>query len=128
MDSSKTKEVLIVYNNRRRAVRFHTDVSDPCAEHKRLYDAAEEAFKDVFLLGEGSSSSHGTAFYLEFESEEWGKQMVDVSGSVTVPTKAIVYLRRVPQTSDRVRENLNDVRKLVHSCKSIAIAIRLLYS
>lgn len=122
MDLSEAiKEVLIVYNNRRRAVRFRT-APDPCTEHKNLYDAAEEVFKDIFLLGEGSSSSsHGTAFHLEFESEEWGKQMVGILGSVTVSSKAIVYLRRqfdVRLPTDYIRENVNDVSLSVCSCKS----------
>lgn len=89
------KEVLLVYGDRKRPVTFRASPSDPSAEQKNLYDAVRVAFEDILAAGEGSSSTyHDSKFYLEFESEEWGGEMVDVSGSIVVPDRAIVYLRK----------------------------------
>ena len=33
-------------------------------------------------------------FYLQFECQDWGGEMVDITGSVVVPLKSIVYLRK----------------------------------
>ena len=93
-NGSECKEVLLVFNKRKKPVRFQAVRGDPTKEQSNLYNAAKEAFQDVLIAGEGSSSTnHSTEFYLEFNSEEWGGEMVDVSGSITVPTKSTVYLR-----------------------------------
>jgi len=93
--ASETKEVLLVCNNWKRPVQFETVPGDPRAEQKNLYNAAERIFSDILSVGEGSSSSCHE-IYLQFESEDWGGEMVDVTGSVVVPSKAIVYLRKPP--------------------------------
>ena len=104
--SYRYKEVLLVYGGRKKPVRFEA-AEDPVREHENLYRAAHAAFTDVLTLAEGSSTStHNSDFYLEFKSEEWGGEIVDVSGSITVPTKSTVYLRPKqagPQETDHVR-------------------------
>ena len=89
------KEVLLVYGDRKRPVIFRASPGDPSAEQKNLYDAVRVVFEDILATAEGSSSTcHDSKFYLEFESDEWGGEIVDVSGSIVVPDKAIVYLRK----------------------------------
>ena len=99
-----TKEVLLVYDNRKRPVKFQAAPGDPSAEQKNLYDAVRRDFSDILATGEGSSSACHETFYLEFESAEWGGEMVDVSGSTVVPAKAIVWLRK-----PNVRKEIKDV-------------------
>ena len=93
---SEAKEVLLVYNDRKRPVEFRTVPGNPSAEQKNLYNAVERVFADVFSTGGGlsSSSQNHEVFYLQFECEEWGGEMVDITGSVVVPSKSIVYLRK----------------------------------
>ena len=88
------KEVLLVYGDRKRPVIFRASPGDPSAEQKNLYDAVRVVFEDILATAEGSSSTCHEKFYLEFESDEWGGEMVDVSGSIVIPDKAIVYLRK----------------------------------
>ena len=102
---SETKEVLLVYNDRKRPVEFWAVPGNPSAEQKNLCNAVERVFADVFSTGEGSSSSSHHVFYLQFECEEWGGEMVDITGSVVVPSKSIVY-RRKPLNKDTTNVRL----------------------
>lgn len=108
----ETKEVLLVCNSRKRPLRFQAVPSDPIAERKNLYNAAKRVFSDILSTGEGSSASCHDEFYLQFESEEWGGEMVDVTESVVVPSKAIVYLRK-PLSKESVRSCLYHVATAV---------------
>ena len=58
MMNTEDKEVLIVFNDRRRPVKF-TCFEDPAESYKSLVRAVENAFCDVLTAEEGSSNSEG---------------------------------------------------------------------
>ena len=89
------KVVLVVFNNRRRPIKFFS--TDPSEDSKNLMDAVREAFKDVLELDEGSSQSN--SWYLQLESQEWGG-LVDVCGSIE--NRCTVYLQRDGPAKEKV--------------------------
>ena len=99
---SVEKVVLVVFNSRRRPVKFSSS-TDPSEENKNLKDAVREAFKDVLEADEGSSGS--TAWYLQCDSREWGG-LVDVCGSIE--DRSTVYLQR-----DGLKEKVTGAENLI---------------
>ena len=69
-DTDTAKEVLVVFRDRRRPVRFISSVN-PTLENKRLLEAVEETFQDVLQSAEGSSLTSG--YYLQRNSKVWGR-------------------------------------------------------
>ena len=81
-----TKEVLVVYRDRRRPIVFDS-TEDPKEERVRLLDAVKVAFSDVLETGEGAGT-----LYMQTKSlsDKWKGEMIDVVGSVC--DGAIVHL------------------------------------
>ena len=71
---AKIKEVLLVYNNRKRPVEFQAVPSNPSAEQKNLYNGVQQTFADILSIREGSSTSRHDMFYLQFECQDWGEK------------------------------------------------------
>lgn len=74
------KEVLVVYNERRRPIRFQAS-SNPLDEHKNLLSAVEIGFKDVMSTG----------FYLQKEDKKWN-ELIDVTSTVPVEDGETLFL------------------------------------
>ena len=80
----ETKQVLVVFGDRRRPVTFNSSNIDgdqgnrAKEEYEWLLRAVESTFEDVLYAEEGSSTSNTGSFYLQIESHEWGG-MIDVT-------------------------------------------------
>ena len=93
MMNTEDKEVLIVFNDRRRPVKF-TCFEDPAESYKSLVRAVENAFCDVLTAEEGSSNSEGgSGFYLQVESKKWGG-MIDVTLETQIDDGSTIFLCR----------------------------------
>ena len=106
MAEFEVKVVLLVYNNGRRPVEFQAVPGNPCVEQKNLYNAVETVFTGILSVGEGSSSSHTNMFYLQFESNKWGGEMVNITRSAVVPSTSIFYLRKPTLNKPKVKVRL----------------------
>jgi len=85
------KEVLVVFQSRRRPVKFKYPSASPgSASYRSLFSAIEGAFRDILTAEEGSSTSE-SGFYLQVESSEWGG-FIDVTPETPVDDHSTVYL------------------------------------
>ena len=84
------KEVLVVFQSRRRPVKFKYPSASPSASYRSLFSAIEGAFRDILTAEEGSSTSE-SGFFLQVESSEWGG-FIDVTPETPVDDHATVYL------------------------------------
>ena len=84
------KEVLVVFNNRRRPVKFKYFETDPSENYLNLLCAVERAFCDVLTPEEGSSNSE-SGFYLQIQSDEWGG-VIDVTPETRVDDHSTVFI------------------------------------
>ena len=84
MATSAFKEVLAVFKERRRRVKYQPS-TNKLEENRNLMDAIQEAFSD---LTEGSSGS----IYLQTETKDWG--LVDVCGDCILEDHGTVYVKQ----------------------------------
>ena len=86
----EVKEVLVIFDSRRRPVKFVCYRANPYETYQSLFNAVEKAFCDVLAAEEGSSTSEG-GFFLQVESKEWGG-MIDVTAETRVDDHSTVFL------------------------------------
>lgn len=86
------KEVLVIYNDRRRPVKF-TCFEDSSENYHSLVSAVERVFCDVLMAEEGSSNSEGP-FYLQMESKQWGGVLIDITSETQIDDHSTLYLCR----------------------------------
>ena len=84
------KEVLVVFNGRRRPVKFHCPTASPAESYHSLVNAVESAFCDILNAEEGNSKSD-SGFYLQVESREW-EGFIDVIPETPINNHATIYL------------------------------------
>ena len=89
MESKVSKEVLVIFNDRRRPVKFEC-FENPSENYQSLVNAVEKVFCDILTAEEGSSSS-GAGFYLQVESKEWGG-IIDVTSETQIDDHSTVFL------------------------------------
>ena len=58
----EVKEVLVIFDSRRRPVKFVCYRANPYETYQSLFNAVEKAFCDVLAAEEGSSTSEGGFF------------------------------------------------------------------
>ena len=81
---AKFKEVLVVFWDKRRLVKFEVS-EDPSKDKSSLLHAVQGAFSDEFpniAASEGISSRPSGSCIFQMESKEWGVGLVDVAGEV----------------------------------------------
>ena len=104
---AETKEVLVVYEGRRRPVVL-SPVEDTNAQHTYLLDAAKRVFSDLIDSHEGCSSQSTVEqrkFYLEMESSKWGGQLIELTGAVS--DGAVVHLTQESASSKVISAYIN---------------------
>ena len=90
--ASMTKEVLCVYRERRRPVRFICKESEN--ETDKLLEAFKETFADVLEEGSSSESTSQGGFIIQRESKEWGG-LIDVTKRDTIEHHARLHLQKM---------------------------------
>ena len=94
-EKEKSKEVLVVFQNRR-AIKFKV-TDDPSEDKSSLLWAVRDAFSDVLGGSEGASSTPSSYFF-QMESKEWGG-LVDATGEAD--NRSTVFIKPT--------ESLNEV-------------------
>lgn len=91
-DSVDTKEVLVVYKDRRRPIVFKCS-NDPLEEYQHILDAVKETFEDVLSVGSSSEegSSNTGSYYLQKDSKVWG--LVDLNSKEKVESHSILHMQ-----------------------------------
>ena len=87
--ASMTKEVLCVYRERRRPVRFICKESE-----NETIEAFKETFADVLEEGSSSESTSQGGFIIQRESKEWGG-LIDVTKRDTIEHHARLHLQKM---------------------------------
>ena len=75
------KEVLIIFGERRRPVRF-LSADNPAVEKKNLHEAVKSSFGDIISL---------ESFFLQTETKKWG--VVDITDDIVVENHSTVHLK-----------------------------------
>lgn len=105
------KEVLVIFNDRRRPVKFKC-FKNPSENYQSLCSAVEKAFCDILTAEEGSSNhSSESGFYLQMESNEWGG-IIDVTPETRVDDHSTVFLCRQKSPNDYTGVGANASEKV----------------
>ena len=103
------KEVLVVYGERKRTVRFQESPDNPEKERISLLAAVRDTFKDVLEQSEENRMTNQSLsianMIIQIKSEKWSGEFVDVHGSVVVPDSSVLRLSLNEESKHEVCEN-----------------------
>ena len=90
---TKTKEVLVIFRDRRRPIVYKC-CDESLEEYQCILESVKETFADVLFSEEGPSS--GTSFHLQRDSKVWGR--IDLSSREKVENCSILYMQLLKES------------------------------